>query len=968
MDLSRRSALSETEIKTLGKTKNIKKYIDHYCDIFGSKPKKGTVTEQLLLSLPGKKRSFETLDSYEQFINDPVMIVFLGNESTPYALTKDEVSEQQAHISQWLDICIESDNRYSSTICFVAITESMNYENQIKATQLVNFILIPPSLGYYECNSNLTNFFVCHCEACIKIEAVNIVIIDDSSIYNSAFDEKVLPKINVIQVTDVSTIVDDPSVVNADLIALNLSKENCNTTALIRLINKNLHLSRKPLLLYGAEHARKLLIENQLDYDRFLSEPFEGTEFHSVIYMLLMKAKSSLEVAQQLKLSQQAQKHLTLALNSHSLVSKTDSRGIITYANEKFCQTSQYSLQELVGNTHALINSGCHDKAFFSNMWQTISAGKVWNGLVCNKRKDGEYYWVNSTIYPIPIAPSFSIPFRMFEEENSDTFTITNQEKYTYLSIRTEVTDMLINEERLNRSQIFANIGTWDWNIRTGDFFWSDRIGYLFGYGKDIPDLKYEAFINSIHPEDREFVTNSISSCIKKNAEYDIEHRVIWPDGEVRWMREKGDAVRDESGKATHMLGVVQDITQKKEVEFELKKARIAAENANTAKSKFLASMSHELRTPMNAIIGFTQLLQMDKKYPPNADQLDNIIEILNAGKHLLQLIDEVLNLSEIESGNINIFIRSVELGHIIKESVMLLHPSISKNQINLKLFFENSPITESQLDKLQLNVRADDIRIKQILLNLLTNACKYNHVGGTVEISVRVDNYLVIVDIKDTGIGIKKENQKSIFTPFNRLGAEQSEVEGTGIGLVITKQLVELMGGNIGFCSAHGCGTHFWFTIPLENRCNDVQKKIKNSRNDLKAISTSDNKLVSIKSILYVEDNPANLRLVEQIIARLPDVKLFPANNAEKGIEIAAQIVPDLILMDINLPGMNGFQAMKFLKMQPETKNIPIVAISANAMPDYVQEALDGGFDCYITKPIDVSHLMMEVDRLINT
>jgi len=491
---------------------------------------------------------------------------------------------------------------------------------------------------------------------------------------------------------------------------------------------------------------------------------------------------------------------LERAVDSHALVSRADSYGIITYANEKFCKTSQYTSAELIGNSHSIINSGYHHKSFFSEMWKTISTGSIWHGLVCNKKKDGSRYWVNSTICPIPVY-----------DNNKNTT------RYTYLSIRTEITDIALNEERFKRGQFFANIGTWDWHIETGKLYWSERVGYLFGYHESITEFSYAAFINSVHPDDKESVTTHLKACVEGTAIYDIEHRIVWPNGEIRWLHERGDVIRDVQGKAIQMLGITQDVTEKKQVELELQASKESAEKASVAKSIFLASMSHELRTPLNAIMGFAQVLQMDEDHSLTAEQSEYITEIYNAGGHLLNLISEVLNLAEIQSGKVNLNPQHVDLGVAISECITLCDSRLSSMKINLDVYLDNQLIECSSLKELRILVSADMKRLKQVLFNLLSNACKFNNEKGTIGINLVHDNEQIKVEIKDSGIGIKSELQDDIFQPFNRLGVEQTSIEGTGIGLLITKQLIEAMGGTLTFVSERGKGSTFCFTLPLE-------------------------------------------------------------------------------------------------------------------------------------------------------
>jgi PAS domain S-box-containing protein len=643
------------------------------------------------------------------------------------------------------------------------------------------------------------------------------------------------------------------------------------------------------------------------------------------------------------------QHQILSVIDSHVLVSKFDSSGITTYVNPKLCEVCQYKASELLGKTHAIFYSGHHVKKVISDMWETIMSGQIWNGTVCNQKKNGKLYWVQSMICPLPKP---------------------DEKGFDYLSIQNELTDQMLVLERFRLSQTFAKVGMWDWNIETDKMILSEGMHSLLGYRYERPNINFELVMERIHADDKQQVSDAIVKCIEGIEDFDLEHRVNLPNGEVRWLHEKGNVIRNNENKALHMYCMVHDISEAKRLEEELRSAKERAEEANQAKSKFLANMSHELRTPLNAIIGFTQLLHIDVERPLNIDQMDYAVEIMSAGNHLLQLINEVLFLSEIESGNINLLIRRVDLGNTLLESITLSDPLIKKIGIQPKIYLDNKKIEIAELKSLDVWLHADTLRLKQILLNLLSNALKYNKSQGSVKISIcRQKSNLVDVAIEDTGIGIDAEKQSLLFQPFNRLGAEQSMIDGSGIGLTITKQLVEIMGGEISCSSEPGIGSTFSFTIPIEERrklprgqSNEVSNK--NHRGDNLRENAKNS---ASKTVLYIEDNPANLRLVSKLINRMPNIQLYAACTAETGLILAQQCEPDLILMDINLPGMNGLDAMQDLKKQISMKDVPIVAISANAMPEHKQQGLDAGFDRYITKPIDVSHLQVDIYQLLN-
>ena len=385
----------------------------------------------------------------------------------------------------------------------------------------------------------------------------------------------------------------------------------------------------------------------------------------------------------------------------------------------------------------------------------------------------------------------------------------------------------------------------------------------------------------------------------------------------------------------------------------ELNSAKEEAERHNQAKSEFLSRMSHELRTPMNAILGFTQLMEESTKDPLPIAHRKRTKQILKAGNHLLELINEVLDLTSIESGKVTISLEPVCISGLVEEVLSVVRPLAQG--FNIKLFDQ---ITL----KKRFYVMADKTRLKQVLLNLISNGIKYNRQEGSVTLSAHNEHDSKLrINIMDTGMGIPEEKFNQLFAPFNRLGAENSEVEGTGIGMTISKKLIELMNGSIGVKSTLGKGSTFYISLPfcqLQQGESEVEKlstegKNKKIEGDLHPFT-----------LLYIEDNVANMRLVEDILEDYPEIKLLSSSNAEMGLDIALYQKPDLILMDINLPGMDGVEALKRLKNFEETHDIPIIAISANAMKKDIDLTLAEGFKAYITKPIDIGKFRKTIEE----
>ena len=405
-----------------------------------------------------------------------------------------------------------------------------------------------------------------------------------------------------------------------------------------------------------------------------------------------------------------------------------------------------------------------------------------------------------------------------------------------------------------------------------------------------------------------------------------------------------------------HIIGYLligTDNSVRKLVESKLNEAMATAEKASRAKSDFLASMSHELRTPLNAILGFAQLMESGTP-PPTPSQLRNLEQILKAGWYLLELINEVLDLSLIESGKVTLSREPVALADVMLECRAMIEPQAQKRGIRMSFPRFDTP----------LYISADRTRFKQVLINLLFNAVKYNRPQGsvTVECAPGLAGALRI-SVRDTGAGLAPEQLAQLFQPFNRLGKEAGAEEGTGIGLVVTQRLVSLMGGVIGADSAPGEGSVFWVELALAR-----PPRLEYRGAGRGALPPALPAGTPLRTVLYVEDNPANLELVEQLIARRPDLRLLSAADGSLGIEFARAYLPDVILMDINLPGLNGNDAMRILRADPLTGHIPIIALSANAVPSDIEKYLEAGFFSYLTKPIKVAQFMEALDTALNS
>lgn len=507
------------------------------------------------------------------------------------------------------------------------------------------------------------------------------------------------------------------------------------------------------------------------------------------------------------------------------------------------------------------------------------------------------------------------------------------------------------SQDLLSEAQRIAHVGHWDWNTRTNDLEWSEETYRINGLEPGTIKPTHDYFIATVHPDDRTRVLAEIKGTLIENHPYRTEYRLVRPSGEIRWVVGAAELQRDADNQPLRMVGVVLDVTNRKKSELELVSARIEADRANKAKSEFLSSMSHELRTPMNAILGYAQLLSYDTSInEKNRAQLGHIQQ---AGDHLLNLINDVLDFSRIEAGSMSVFYEDIEMGSMLREVRSLIQPAAKTRRVSVSV---------DEATGTNVVVHADRTRLKQIILNLLSNAVKYNRTDGEADLRCEVASDHIKILVRDTGKGLSLEQQQQLFQPFNRLGQERGEIEGTGIGLVITRRLIELMGGTLGLKSTPGVGSTFWIDLPCTVRA-ELPIETQSTIDLVKLLKARH----LVRRVLCVEDNPANMDLVRSVIMSFwPKVKLIEAVTGEIGVAEAIREQPDLVLMDINLPGIDGFEALKRIQMSDLTRNLPVYALTANAVPEEIQRGLDAGFTGYITKPLDLPHFVRLVDEVL--
>ncbi|HFD32477.1 MAG TPA: response regulator [Gammaproteobacteria bacterium] len=838
----------------------------------------------------------------------------------------------------------------------------------------------------------------------VQYEPYRILLIDDESdildYYSIILKEAGM---NVLSYTNPIEAYGSIEYFKPELIVLDLYMPECSGFDLAKVIRQDDDQAYIPIVFLSSElDTGTQLAAMDLGGDDFLMKPVDADYFLQAVTARVKRARRINDLNSKVKDALRESEYRLITLDQHAIISMTDISGTITFANQHFSKISGYSEEELIGKNHRILKSGKHPATFYEDMWETIVNGRIWSGQICNLKKNGIEYWVESTI--VPFIDENGLPYKYVSvrtditevkqsEEDAQASERRLLEQQQTLNTLTTVTDYILLEEsaffsivtqRAAETLNIDRVSIWMLDKkhteiickriyeRDKDIWDSGEILKRKDYPKYFSALENNSVISAsdafTHPATSEF-TDDYLRPLGVGAMLDIPIRrqgylvgVICCEhvgGKRNWRS-------DEQGFVSALSDLVSlniESSERKTVEVELAEAKREAENANNAKSEFLSSMSHELRTPMNAISGFAQLLMMDMDNRLDDLQKNNIEEILNASNHLLELVNEILNLAKIESGKVSLTYETVSYAEVASESYSLISKLIENRNIRTYYRYNGKDISLEEVMQLQVYMHIDRMRFKQIFLNLLSNAVKYNNDAGSITISCDTYNDIVRISIIDTGVGISKENQNGLFKTFNRLGQENGSIEGTGIGLVITKKLVELMGGSIYVVSELDKGSTFSVEFPLVTM--KGQKKIV-SQTENKNMA-KDTKTEKTYTVLYIEDNAANLRLVEQILSAKNNINMISAPEPNLGMDLIHTESPDLILLDINLPEMNGFEVLEQLRSDEVTKNIPVIAVSANAMLRDIEKGMSAGFDDYITKPIDVTTFFVAIMKVLN-
>ncbi|OSM04987.1 PAS domain S-box protein [Magnetofaba australis] len=878
----------------------------------------------------------------------------------------------------------------------------------------------------------------------IEDDPYRVLLVDDSPVLTE-FYQSILEQAGMQAhiLNDPSQLLEALDAHAPELVVLDLYMPGINGIELGWVIRQNDRFADLPLLfLSGEKNLGRRLSDRNLAHEDYLIKPVSPAAFTRVVLSRIKQRRDSRRKLEHMRSALRELEHLQHALNEHAIVSVTDPSGRITYANEKFCETSGYTMAELIGQDHRILKSGEHPPEYYARMWETISNGQVWHGEVKNRRKDGSFYWVSASIVPL----------------------LNDQgEPWEYISIRTDITQQRMYRARAHSMALFAEkhpspmlrvdchnlildanpaaealgmgqnqacpftarlaergMGSLlecvlsnrrpQFETTLGDRRYNvvlqgvSALSVAHIYAEDITDrVRAEETLREREARISAIVEHSNEGMVVVDAQGAITlfnraaETLFGCDAEQMMGRAITDllpqspfpmalpvdverleqnrlelsGVRIDGGEFEARLslsmiplsepamfvGIVQDISARKQFERNLTAAKEAAERASQAKSRFLSSMSHELRTPMNAVLGFSQLLLSDPVEPLSAGQADSVQEILSAGNHLLELINEVLDLARIESGRIELKIERTRLGLLLQECLTLMSAQAAERGVLM-------PDESALNDCAPVFCLADRKRLKQVALNLLSNAIKYNIPGGEVMLGcdMREDGF-VRVWVRDTGRGIPAHKAQEVFEPFNRLGADHSGVEGSGIGLAICRRLMEEMGGAIGFESEAGKGALFWIDIPLSG---DAAQSSEEGGAEMCGVEPDSAQPAHAALVLYVEDDPINRKLMERAAARRPAWRLITAPDAESGLAMAKQERPHLCLLDINLPGKDGFYLLEALRADRRFRTIPIYAVTASAMPEDVARGRAAGFDGYITKPLQLESLLRVLDAAL--
>ncbi len=727
-----------------------------------------------------------------------------------------------------------------------------------------------------------------------------------------------------------------------------------------KLSNKIKHKlqSVSPMMNRMIENANRLFFEGQNRLEIIEKSILEREQFYTILqlsfsiiiiitvsflsFIILRQVQNSNEKVN--KLAEELNFQI-FALNQHAIVSSADVLGNITYVNERFCEISGFSKEELMGNNHRIVKSNEHSKAVFVDMWETISSGNVWQGEIKNRTKSGGFYWVSASIVP-------------FLDDNSKPFK--------YISIRTDITKRKTMEQQIKKSHRFLQgltdaMGEGVYALDThGDcIFLNPETENLTGWDKE--ELIGNNIHNIIHFQTHKGKHVAADDCPTNKS---IKQGKIYYSEDEYFTNKKGElfpvSIKSvplyEENQIIGSVAIFHDVSERKKNENELLDAKIQAEQANREKSNFLANMSHEIRTPMNAIIGMSYLALQTNLSPK---QKNYINKVHYSAESLLRIINDILDFSKIEAGKLEIETVHFELSSVLENIEILLEQKINKG--SLKLIFE----TDSNIPD---NLKGDPLRLSQILINLGNNAIKFTEQGTVIIHSVLEQSndpqYIKIhFTIEDTGIGINEQQQEKLFKSFSQADSSTTrKYGGTGLGLSISKNLAQLLGGDIWVKSTPDVGSNFHFTVQFKqsNEQSKYQKSVVSEEYE------NSIKLLEGKDILLVEDNLLNQELAADLLKK-NNINVTIANNGLEAIELLEMHDVDCVLMDIQMPILDGYEATRRIRQNLKYKNLPIIAMTASTMSGDHEKVINAGLNDYISKPINIRQMFITINKWIN-
>ena len=619
---------------------------------------------------------------------------------------------------------------------------------------------------------------------------------------------------------------------------------------------------------------------------------------------------------------------LIRTFGNHAIVAVTNRAGKILSVNSEFCKISGYSEDELVGASHKIVNSGHHSKTFFTEMWQSLAKNEIWRGEIKNRNKSGAPYWVDTTIFPIQ-SPNGRV------------------EKY--VAIRHDITEQkLISEKMEHEARLFhetadmSGVGSWEIDLISNSLFWDNQTKSIHGVSPDFePDL--EAAINFYAPEAQGIINYAVETAMKEGTPWDLELPFITAQGKNIWVRAVGRVISMD-GKPVKLVGAFQEITLRKEHEIVLKRMRDQALQASTAKSEFLTRMSHELRTPLNGIMGMTEILDTTE----TKEERKKIIDVINeSGHHLLTLVDNLLDLSQRETGSYQIHLERIELEPLAQSVIAKFKSPRKSKGLNLKMSID---------EKLPTHIYSDKKILTQALSSLVDNAIKFTDEGSvSIELSRRPDGQ-VQFSVHDSGIGVAEENSDKIFDAFTQGDDVVSRKHGgSGIGLSIVKDYVSMLAGEYGVQSEIGHGSEFWFSVPDAQPPCDIQPSpIPDVLDEVRDFST----LGEGKVALIVDDTITN-RLVCSSLLKQLGFKTLECESGNLAINALENMKVDVVFMDLHMPNMSGNECIELIRNSDAPyRDIPIAVLSADVSQNSFKMATITGADTYGTKPISLQSL----------